>query len=243
MRTLSTPTLLVVAVVEFCATTQAATLHTESFESPPGANYSLNTAFQGVSAFDFFNRYAVPDNSNAARAEHQNGWDGGFGIIGQDFDGDGGPATVSIDILGINITGKLGLAVKVGLGAQNDEPNFPNYEALPSDDGIEIHATIDGGVPVLIGSFKPNSTGRSALYQDVDLNGVGEGTVVPFDLATFTLLIPGTGNTLDLSIELTSTSSFETLAVDNVRVVDNIPEPTSLALALVTLCLAMRRDC
>lgn len=156
-----------------------------------------------------------------------------FGIIGQDFDGDGGPATVSIDISGINITGKLGLAVKVSLGAQNDEPDFPNYEAIPSDDGIEIHARIDGDIPVLIGSFKPNSTGQSALYQDVDLDGVGEGTIVPFDLATFALLIPGTGDTLDLSIELTSTSSFETLAADNVRIVDNIPEPTSLALAAI----------
>jgi len=198
------------AVLALCVSAQATVLHTESFESPPAA-YSLNTAFDD-GFFDFFDRYSVPDNTNAARDDFQNGWDGQFGILGQDHDGDAGPPTVSIDIPGINIAGQVDLGAKIRFGALNSEPNFNNYEAVDGD-GIEIFATIDAGTPVLIGAFKPNATGASDLYRDDDLDGVGEGARLKVDLASFMFPISGTGNSLDLSIELTSTSSFEPLAV------------------------------
>jgi hypothetical protein len=48
----------------------AVLLHTESFEVPPGGGYTLSTAFDDGS-FDYFDRYAVPDNTNAARDDFQ----------------------------------------------------------------------------------------------------------------------------------------------------------------------------
>lgn len=203
----------------------------ESFESPPGATYTLSNQFDDGS-FDFFDRYSVPDNSNAARDDFQNGWDGQWGILGQDHDGDGFDVTQSIDIGGIDITGRSNLQVIVSLGALDSEPAFDNYEAVDGD-GIEIFASVDLQPAVLIGRFAPPELGGAGtanagdLYLDTDLDGVGDGARLTVDLADFKFPVGSTGGVLDLSIELTSTSSFEPLAVDNVRVT---PEPSSFAL-------------
>ena len=236
-------TMAISAVLALCASSQAATFHTESFESAPGAGYTINTAFDAAT-FDFFDRYAVPDNSNGARDDFQNGWDGDYGLLGQNFAASGGPGNpITVDIPGINIAGKSDLGVRIRFAANQSEPDFTNYEAADGD-GIDIYANIDGGGQVLIGAFKPNSTGDSDLYRDINLDGVGNGPVLFEDLVSYGFLIPGTGNSLDLSISLTSTGGFEMLVLDDVRVEDNtaIPEPTSMLLLVVGLAgIACRR--
>ena len=81
------------------------------------------------------------------------------------------------------------------------------------------------------------------LYEDTDGDGVGDGTRLTVDLSSFTFLIPGSGSSLDISIALTSTDSFEPLAIDDVRIADQIPEPASaLIVALAsTALLSIRR--
>ena len=217
-----------------------ANLITESFEADPGATYTLTTEFDD-GGFDFWGRYAVPDNSNAARDDFQNGWDGSFGIIGQDHDAEGGPATTLIDINGIDISGAPQVLVTIALGALNSEPMFANYEAADGDQ-LEIFGQIDGGGYVLLGGFYPPLEGQGDnqggpqpnagdLYRDTDSDGIGDGKGLTVDLTDFRFVVPGTGSTFDLQIASTSTDSFEPIAVDNVRI-DSVPEPTSVAMLM-----------
>ena len=227
----------------FIATSaNAVTIISESFESDPGGTYALSNQFDDA-GFNFFDRYVVPDNSNPARDDFQNGWDGDYGILGQDHDGDGFDPTQTITIAGIGISGASGLSITLSVGALASEAaGFDNYEAADND-GIEIYATIDAGTRTFIGSFAPPALSANGavdagdLYLDTNLDQVGDGTRLTVDLADFTFAIAGTGNSLDIEIELTSTSSFEPLAVDNVRV-NQIPEPASLVLLAVGLAMA-----
>lgn len=221
----------------------AQTIITESFETDPGTTYTLSNQFDDGS-FDFFDRYMVPEpiGGNAARDDFQNGWNGDWGILGQDHDGDGFAATQSIFINGIDISGFTNLVTRVSLGALNSEPDFNNYEAADGD-GIRIFASIDSASFVLIGEFAPNATGESDLYLDTDGDGIGDGPNLTVDLTDFTFALGGVGSLLDLRIDLTSTASFEPLAVDNVRVI-NIPEPGTgaiLALGLAAGLIRRRR--
>lgn len=225
----------VAAIVAAASTTSAQIVYQESFETEPGTSYTLSSEFDDGS-FDFFGRYMVPDNDNAARDDFQNGWDGDFGIIGQDHDGEGGSSTQSIFIDGIDISGLSDISMIVSLGALNSEPDFTNYEA---GNGVRIFAEIDGGGAQLIGEFAPNANGASDLYLDTDGDGIGDGDRLTVDLTDFSFAIAGTGSSLNLQIDLNSDSSFEPLAVDNVRV-DAIPAPGALAL-LGIAGLATRR--
>ena len=217
-------------------------LHQESFEGRPGTGYSMLPSAFDDGGFDFFDQYTVPDLTNPARDDFMVGFDGTGAIMGQDID-DGGarPPTGTVLLDPVTITGSSNLAVRASLAALDSEPDFTNYEAADGD-GIEVFADIDGGGAVLIGAFKPNSTGDSDLYQDTDLDGVGDGTrLVAASLADFDFLISGTGDSLVVSIDFTSTGSFEPLVLDNVRVLANIPAPSSLALLGLAGLVGTRR--
>ena len=216
----------------------------ESFEGPPGVTYTLDTAFDDDN-FDFFDRYLVPDLSNDARDDFS-GFDGSYAILSQDHDdGNKRPKIVHINIPGIDISGIGAPIVSLLAGALNSEPEFNNYEHRPNfdqEDGIRIFASIDGGTSTMIGGFRPNDTSQSDLYEDTDLDDIGDGARLTVVMSDFSFPVGGFGNLLDLSIELQSDSSFEPLAIDNIRLVV-APEPTSvmIVLGLCGILLAMRR--
>jgi hypothetical protein len=218
------------------ATAAGVQVFQESFESPPGATYALFMPFDD-GEFDYFNRYGVPDNSNAARDDFQNGWHGSFGIQGQDHDGDGGPATVSIGTE-FMFSDAPSFVVTVSLGALNSEPDFANFEAADGD-GIEIYF-VDGSLaptlPILVSAFKPPASGAGDLYLDTDLDGVGDGERLTTTLQDFSFSFPNTYPFFRIGINMTSTSSFESLAVDNLRI-DAVPEPAAIALLAMGGCL------
>ncbi|MEL6477685.1 MAG: ExeM/NucH family extracellular endonuclease [Pseudomonadota bacterium] len=188
----------------------------ESFEEAPGTTYTLSAEFND--GFDYFGRFAVPDNSNDARDDFQDGFDGGFAIQGQDHDGVGANATQTVTIPNVDISSLGAPIVTLSLGALDGEPAFSNYEG---EDGIDIFATVDSGARTLIGSFAPDADGGD-LLQDTDLDGAGDGTALTTALSDFSFALPNTGTSLTLEIELTSNSSFEPLVLDNVRIADPV---------------------
>lgn len=232
--------LFAITLITIFSTSVSAQIFQESFESAPGGSYSLTTAFDD-GGFDYFGQYAVPDTTNGGRDDFMNGWDGGFGIHSQDHDGEGGPATVTVDVPGINIAGFTGLSATISLGALNSElAGFDNYEAADGD-SLQIFATVDAAAPALIGAFAPPAAGMNNgmaagdLYLDTDGDGVGDGVGLTVDLTDFTFPVAGTGNTLDISIALTSTDSFEPFALDNLRI-NAVPEPNAAILLLLGVC-------
>ncbi|MEL7240269.1 MAG: hypothetical protein AAGK78_15530, partial [Planctomycetota bacterium] len=196
----------------------------ESFEFAPGDTYTLEDAFDD-GGFDYFDRYIAPDNSNAGRDDFQSGFDGAFAIQAQDLDGDGGEATRTVTIPDLDISAMAAPTVTLSLGALNSS-GFDNFEAADGD-GIRVFATVDGGARTLIGAFLPvavgdaGTAGAGNLALDTDGDGVGDGDILTTELSAFTFNLPSEGTTATIEIDLTSTGSFEPLALDNVVVQSN----------------------
>jgi hypothetical protein len=91
----------------------------------------------------------------------QNNWDGGFGIQGQDHDGAAAqPATRTITISGVNISGYSTLQATIDFGALDSEPAFTNFETVDGDK-FYVFATVHAGPRKLIGSFAPLASGAA----------------------------------------------------------------------------------
>ncbi len=224
------------AIFVAAGTASAGIVFQESFETAPGSTYTMSNQFDD-GFFDFFDRFMAPDNSNAARDDFQVGFDGQWAIFGQDHDGDGFNPTQSVTVGGIAISGLTSMSAVISFGALNSEPNFNNYE---TGDGFKIYSNIDSAGMTLIGEFAPNITGGSDLYLDTDGDGIGDGARLTVEMTDYSFAIAGTGSSLDIIIEMTSTSSFEPLVLDNVRL-DAIPTPGVLALLGISGLVASRR--
>lgn len=229
-------------------------IFTESFEADPtdpASQYTLSPRFDDGS-FDFFDQYLAdqPETTgNAARDDFVGaGFDGNGYVSGQDIDNvaDGGNSTGTgvIAFDPINVLGFTDLSVSALFGALSSEPNFFNYESSQND-GIEIFASLDGGTPFLVGAFVPTDADGDGdggdLQLDSNLDGVGDGGTLSTTLQRFTFPITGSGSLLSLSINLTSTDSFEPIVVDGVVVDGVIPEPASLGLLSLGALGLLRR--
>ena len=181
-------------------------IYQESFELPPNQTYALEGPFDDLS-LSFFDQFAVPDNDNTARAGFQEGFDGSFAIMGQNFDFDGGDPSRIISVIGMAISGATDLEATIALAAGSG--------FFEGSDGIKIFQAIDGAFPsTLIGQFSPHA-GRLKL--DTDFDGTGDGAELDNVLRDFTFPISGTGIVLDITIEVTSDDVGETIVVDNLR--------------------------
>lgn len=178
----------------------------ESFEEPEGETFAIESAFD-LSPAAFLDRFAVPDNSDLARDDFQDGFDGEFAILGQDFDL-AGDDTRTVSILGMNVIGGTDLSATLSIGANGI------FEGL---DGISIYAAVDGAFPAtLIGDFAP-SVGTGQLSLDTNGDNIGDGAPLTTTLTDYTFPIDGTGTVLDITIDLRSDNLLETLAIDNLR--------------------------
>lgn len=185
----------------------------ESFESTSGYNLS-NTFDDGY--FSFFGKYNVPDYNNEARNDAIIGWEGDYGILGQNFSESGYSDIQEITIENIDISEFLSYQISISVAALNSEPQNNNYEI---GDGIKIYSQVDNNPTVLIAEFAPNSTGQSDLYLDTDSDGIGDGEKLTRELQTFTFSKNAlVGSELDIIISMSSNDGFELLAVDNIRV-------------------------
>ena len=203
--------------------------YSQSFEGAPGTGYTLigdtgdyvvpPPSGVGSTIYAYFGRFASPDTVAVGRKDFTSGFDGGFAIHGQnhsaDAFGNGANPVRTVEIDPINIQGRQDLSAYFSLGADSAEPAFQDWN---NTDGISIYATIDSGERVLIGQFRPSNI-KGDLKLDTNLDGVGDGvTLHAGALQDFAFNVPGTGSSLKLDVEVTSTAGFQAWTVDNVRV-------------------------
>lgn len=138
-------------------------------------------------------------------------------LTGQDLDGEGAALPITVEWTGLDITGLNDLTFTGDFGSAFTD-------AADATDYIKLTASIDGGEEVVILSFLGadlvNGDAYNGLfYQDTDLDGTVDGAALEAALAEFTAGIDGTGNTLDLKLELQLNAGYEDFAVDNFKII------------------------
>ena len=133
-----------------------------------------------------------------------------------DFDGSGNTtASATIEFTGIDISGLTDLNFS-GLFAEEN-----TSDAWDPDSLVFVEVSIDGGAFTKVLQFaadRSNGSNHPAAL-DSDLDGVGEGTVLTSDFATFAAAIAGTGSSLDLRVTFENlTQSGEDIQIDNLSI-------------------------
>jgi hypothetical protein len=220
-------TILSVLTFIFSITSMTAqtNLWTESFETDgEGVRYTNSNTFRDATG-DYYTRTdGVTPSINVTGGPYVTS-DGSFYFAGEDLDDTGtnggdGLTTKIFTKTGIDITGYTSLNFKGLFGGGTG-----GWDT--ADGGILVEAQIDGGGYTRTLSFKHNNasgTGfNNPLAQDVDGDGLGEGTTLTAILADFTGGIAGSGAALDIRITSECTSGSEEFAFDFLRVEGTIP--------------------
>ncbi|MEM1322428.1 MAG: hypothetical protein AAGG75_19350, partial [Bacteroidota bacterium] len=223
---------------------------TESFEAAVGTGGSGGDCSCVSAPFDIIDNlddyFARTDGStieaNFSNPAGYSGQNGTFYWAGEDHNDGGvagsGNSELSMELLGINITGKTGLKFNA-LFAANDINNAydpPGSTGTIIADFVRVEYRIDGGsytTGLQFSYYTADGGTTEYLKFDTDFNGIGDaGGAVdtlyevfqPYDF-----LIPGTGSTLDIRITANSEASAEEWAVDYIQIEENVtssPCPT-----------------
>lgn len=217
----------------------------EDFEDTT-VDYTLSNAESSDGTGDFFGR--VPDISFGTFVEYGNIQGSGY-FAAMDIDASGqvgdpeipdGNATITWS--GIDISGAPLLQFS-GFFAEDDDGTSEDWDA---DTSLIVQVQIDNGGFVDVLSFQAEEPGGDTTNNrpllDTDFDGVGDGAELTSSFSEFTAAIAGTGNTLDLRLQLTAfDAGDEDIAFDNITI-SAIPEPTSaIALAVLGTGVLVRR--
>ena len=206
---------------------------TESFETDGnGTRYTTSTAEFTDGSEDYFTR---TDGTNINGGNNHNNPDGSFYFAAHDIDGEGASPLQTLEIIGIDISGKENLEFKA-LFAEDDDGSNEDWDL---EDSVIVAVQIDGGGFVNILRFEsvPDGDAFNAVPAlDTDFDGNGDGTELTEDFSEFIAAIPGTGNTLDIRITFDLDGGDEDIAIDNIQVCESdvttdTDPPTLLALS------------
>lgn len=169
-------------------------------------------------------RYVTTNGENTAFNFFKNDVDAGFSFTGGAPTGEDGThyygcknPTTSPSILTINstsITGYTSLNACILLAC--------NRISYGSTDNIKFQYRINGGAWTQLAAFYSTGSFPITFAEDTDGDNVGDGIVLGSAFQDFCYAIPGTGNTIQLRVVLTSTSSQSQFAFDNIRL-EGIP--------------------
>ena len=207
-------------------------IFTEEFESGSGAY--ITTASECNSGSDYF---ALTNDSGIPAVF--TGSTGNY-FAAQDIDGCAS-VTESISWSGINIAGCTGLSFSIDLAEDDDGSN----EDWDIGDYLHVYYSIDGGAEQdLIWVENDGSNFNSAPFIDTDFNGDGDGTEITDVFTTFTNSIAGTGNTIDIRIEINLNSGDEDIAFDNLELTGSCgPPPANTITTGIVSPLSYTVDC
>ena len=114
-----------------------------------------------------------------------------------------------------SITNNTGLVFRGFFAAGDEDP--ASYD---QDDHIVVQSQIDGGTINELLPFESDSGSVDSrpLAQDTTGDGIGNGTVLGLNFTEFTAPIPGTGNSLVITILIEMDSGFESVGIDNIEI-------------------------
>ncbi|MEM6495195.1 MAG: lamin tail domain-containing protein [Pseudomonadota bacterium] len=198
----------------------------ETFETDgAGTRYTFSSGEGTDGSGDFFTR---TDGSNIFGLYNVAGQGGDFFFAAQDTDSVPGLRTddeQSLFFSNIDISSLSQLFFSVDLAEDDSSDGNEDWD---SSDFFQVFASIDGGPAFQVFGVESDSSGANGTPRiDSNLDGVGDGTEITSDFATFTAAIAGTGSTLDLELRFHLDSGDEDLAIDNVRISDAPPPPPS----------------
>lgn len=220
-------------------TAQAQTVFfTEDFETDgQGSRYTASTPFNDGSS-DHWNRTDGSDISNNTAA--YSSFSGTFFWAAEDTDdtgtnGGNGEDDQTLDITGIDITGKTGLQFQALFGAGNEDG--AGASSYDSTDYIKVQAQIDGGGynEVLWFSYLPPGSDytNEPFGVDSDFDGAADSAedLLGTALQSYSADIIGTGSTLDIRIQVHMDIAKEEIAFDNIQLLEFISNEEAITLS------------
>jgi len=217
-------------------TAQAQTVFfTEDFETDgQGSRYTASTPFNDGSS-DHWNRTDGSDISN--NTADYSSFSGAFFWAAEDTDDNGGNGVddQTLDITGIDITGKTGLQFQALFGAGNEDG--AGASSYDSTDYIKVQAQIDGGgyTEVLWFSYLPPGSDytNEPFGVDRDFDGAADSAtdLLGTALQSYSANISGTGSTLDIRIQVHMDIAKEEIAFDNIQVLEFISNEEAITLS------------
>ena len=212
----------------------------ESFEGD-ASNYDANTFDDG--AFDYFTDFNI-STPPAGWPRAFSNVDGNSMFGAEDLDDTNNPLTPDINgyivISSQDISSYDQVQVTLSLGAVYDGGNDVSFEESQPD-GIFVQYAFDGniatagdanvntGTYTTVGQFKGNDGDNpTGLYEDTDLNGSGDGTLLTETFQDFSYTFDTNGATsVSIRIKLDNDLSEE-IGIDNIRIygLSSCTEPT-----------------
>lgn len=232
----------IVCFAQLTSVSQAELIMMEDFEDGT-LNFTVSSGMFRSSDDDYFT--IVPRHDLVDSEDPYTSFSGNRFFAAEDIDnGSTRPPSQSL-YFNANITGfeNITFSMLFAAGGNFAETNFgilnPAYD---SDDGFLVRARIDGGAFQNLLSFEATGT-NTQTRQDTDFNGVGNGLIPNSSFRAYNgLAIAGTGTQLLVEIIVTSNDDGVEYAFDNVMISgSSVPEPSSLALVLLSGTIAFRR--
>jgi hypothetical protein len=202
---------------------EASILLHEGFETNGlGSRYIATNSFSD-GANDYFTR--TDGNSGATGIPEYTHYGDTWYWAAEDTDSTDNPSGEAfLDFLDIDLSGFSSIQISLDIGAGS----IVTFDAV--DDFVMVQYRFDAGSWQTALAFQNDGqTFNSNLRQDINFDGIGEGTMLGFAMQNFTsAAIPATGSLLDVRIDTVMNGDGEAVAFDNILVV-GVPEPAATA--------------
>lgn len=205
----------------------------EDFETDgEGTRYTSTGSFTDGTD-DYFIR--TDGSSGASGIPAYSNYGGTYFWAAEDIDAtENATGLALLDFTDIDLGGFNAVTISLDIGAGS----MTTFDS--ADDFVLVQYRVDAGAWQNALAFQNDgSTFNSALYQDTDFDGIGDGVMLEFSLQTITSAsLPVSGSFMDLRIDTLMTGGGEAVAFDNIQVTA-VPEPATAGLAMAAGVLLM----
>jgi len=207
------PAFVIIALICISSMLNAqTTVWSLDFESTGGYTTSVAEFTDGAS--DYFTR---TDGTNIASTNVYYNIQGSYFFGAQDTDGDGGPTNLTITIDDVSIATYSNLIFKLLIAEDDAADGNQDWDAdsyLHISYDINNSGTFTNLIWVEAAYTENGFNGEPKI--DTDFDGLGDGTAITSTFTEFSANIAGTGNTIDIKIEINMLNDGdEDIAIDS----------------------------